>query len=617
MIIGLQGNPNFTDGVVDMSNYVVNVGQDAQTLGNGLKTQVLALADLIPTTLDNVEAQLSGIPQVSESVTELGVDVQSTADQVSAITAKVGAIDAGNTSAVANLNSQLNNIDSSSQQVISSVSDLTNEISTELSNTYTNTVTKLDTAKENVDNTMDEIIDNADEVITQANDLVNKVTKYTDDAQSYDKSRGKAVTALFSLVIVVTVLVSLGFVFKLAIIFNVVSGFGFVFLFFLWFSGSIHFLLGMVLNDACPVVQPIVQGLLPDGDAGAVLNGCLYLNRSVLDSLDVADEFNMTDLFSYKSSFSDFSNFTNTFNFSAIDDYFRQIQTLNQTNLRGVADNLTVTAYGWNETVIYTAIDGLNQLTTPDVYDETNYKDALNHPYADNDKVNETVIHITDLINLNTTIYNKTETAKQQLYSAQNDLDVLLQNYTVFQARYDTIKSDVNDLGTVNVANAIGYIDGLESNVTAFFALGQCSFLADTFDSIVNSLCGTMQPAIDLLTVGQFLAGIALIPMVVVAEVLSFRINKFTRIAPCGGADDVYDDGESGKKTRGGSSGKTDYAIALTDSTPATPPPPRHSITATIAASPDTPEILRHDFSGVADEGAVPSTDSQDDSNYE
>lgn len=624
MIIGLMNNPKFTTGVQDMSADVVNVGTDALNLGDGLIDSVNSLAALVPISITEITDQIAGIPQVADNVQELGVDVNSTATQVHNITAKIAAIDAGNTAAVSSLYTQLLSIDNSSTQVIGNVADLTTQISDKLRNSLNDTLAGLNDNMESIDSTVADITATAQDVVDQADKLVNKVTKYTDDAKSYDQSRQKAVTALFSLIIVVTVLISAGFIFKVKAIFNVVSAFGFVFLFFLWLSGAIHFLLGMVLHDACPVVDVVVQGLLPkNSTAGDVLNGCLYEGKTVLESMNLEDKYNFTQVFDHKNDFSSFTDFAKSFNFSSIDDYFSSIQVLYSYNLTEVADNMTVANYGWNESKIYDLLYVLNQQTDPLYYDESNYTQA--DPSAYTPPKNQTVYDaqeaITVFIQANTTIYDKLATAKAELYSAQDDMNVLLANYTEFQNRYDGIKADVNETATTNITNCINIIDGLENNVTNFFTLGNCSFLGDTYTAITWSMCSTMQPAIDLLTVAQFLAGIALIPMVIVAEILSFRITKNTRIAPCGDEDDVYDDGESG--TRG--SGKNcDYAVALTETKgAATPPPVRHSITATIATSQgddSTPEILRGDYSGPVEDRAVTSTDShsqEEGSNYE
>lgn len=620
MIIGLMNNPKFSDGVTDMSNEVVNVGSDAIQLANGLNSSLYGLAGQIPVSINDIIENINGVPEIADNVDELGVDVNSTAVQVHNITAQIAAIDAGNTTGVANLYAQLVSIDNSSSRTIGQIGDLTTQISDKLRNSLSDTVTQLNSTKSDIDNTMSDITDTAGEVIKQADDLVNKVTKYTDDAQSYDKSRAKAVTALFSLVIVVTVLISAGFIFKVKAIFNVVSAFGFVFLFFLWLSGSIHFLLGMVLNDACPVVNVVVQGLLPNSQAGDVLNGCLYEGQTVLESMNLTSQYNFTEIFDHSADFQSFQSFASSFNFSSIDDYFNSIQVLYSYNLTAIADNMTAANYGWNDSYVYTPLDELNNQTYPVYYDQSNYTTADPNSYSPpkNQTVYDLQQAITAAIQANQTIQTKLATARQQLYHAQDDINVLLANYTAFQARYDGIKYDVNTTLTHNISNCEGILDGLKNNVTDFFTQGNCSFLGETFDEITESMCATMQPAIDLLTVAQFLAGIALIPMVITAEILSFRITKNTKIIPCGDEGDVYDDGESG--TRGKN---CDYAVALTETKgpSATPEPVRHSITATIATSQGdgTPEILRGDFSGPADDQPVhTSTDSQEEgSNYE
>lgn len=619
MIIGLQSNPNFTDGVKDMSGYVVNVGADAVQLGEGLIDSINNLVALVPTTIQDIKDQFEGVPEIADDVDQLGQDVNATAVQVHDITAKIAAIDAGNTTAVSDLYTELASIDNSSSAVIGNVADLTQEIGDNLRTTLNETISSLDSNMGDIDDTVGDIVDTANDVVRQADDLVDKVSGYTDDAISYDESRGKAVTALFSLIIVVTIAIAAGFIFKISVIFNVVAGFGFVFLFFLWLSGSIHFLLGMALNDACPIVDVVVQGLLPkNSTAGDVLNGCMYQGKTVLQSMNIEDRYNFSEVFDQKNEFNSFTNFTNNFNFSSIDEYFDSIRVLYSYNLTATAENMTAANYGWNESLVNDLYDELNQITDPLYYDKSNYTTADPDAYAfpENQTVYNLQQGITQFYSANQTIYDRLASAKADLISAQQDIDVLLANYTEFQNRYDGIKSDVNTLSTTNVTNCINIINGLENNVTNFFTQGNCSFLGETFDDITNSLCATMQPAIDLLTVAQFLAGLALIPMVVVAEILSFRITKNTRIAPCGDSDDVYDDGESGK---GGKN--CDYAVALTETKGApTPPPVRHSITATIASSQgdSTPEILRGDYSGPMEDKAVTSTDSQEEgSNYE
>jgi len=128
------------------------------------------------------------------------------------------------------------------------------------------------------------------------------------------------------------------------------------------------------------------------------------------------------------------------------------------------------------------------------------------------------------------------------LISAQDDINALLANMTIFDARYSGIKDSVHQLETQNITNSINILNNLQSNITSFFNLGNCSFLADAYVGIKSSLCDTMQPSIDILTVAQFLAGLALIPMVILAEVLSFRIPKCKNLNPLDYYDDDDDD---------------------------------------------------------------------------
>lgn len=113
--------------------------------------------------------------------------------------------------------------------------------------------------------------------------------------------------------------------------------------------------------------------------------------------------------------------------------------------------------------------------------------------------------------------------------------------------------------------------------------------------------------------------------MIVVAEILSRRINRNTRIAPCGDTDD--DDYESGRGRSNSHSSKKqqqggDYAVALTETSTGspysspTPPPHRHSITATIAASPAGTPDFNHP-NNRRKSGVVESTDSVEEGTYE
>lgn len=109
--------------------------------------------------------------------------------------------------------------------------------------------------------------------------------------------RQKVVTAVFVVVLAVSIAAIIGFMAKVKVVLNVFAAFGFVFLFLFWLSGSIHFLVGMVLSDSCPILNNVTQGLLPtDGDAARVLNGCLYGHTTVLQSLNIS-AYNLSDAF--------------------------------------------------------------------------------------------------------------------------------------------------------------------------------------------------------------------------------------------------------------------------------------------------------------------------------
>lgn len=599
MIFGLLNNPRFSEGVNDMGDSVIGVGNSAVVLGNGLLSNVTSIVDLIPVTIDGIQAQFSGVDPLSANVTVLSVDINATSLLVGDITTEVSSIDAGDLQSVKNLLTELTAVNNQSTQIITQVSTLTEQIAVQLSSTLNKTLGNLDSKSEEIDETVDGLQDTARGIIDQANDLVKDVIKYVNDGKSYDKSRGKAVLALFVLIIIVSFAIVIGYVLRKKFIFNIIAAFSFVFIFLLWFSGSIHFLLGMALYDACPVIDVTVQGLLPDSQAAVVLKGCLYEHRSVLESMNIS-AYNLTEVFDYKNDFQDFASFSENFNFTAIDSYFNSIDNLYSYNLTAIANNISVSNYkyqgkSWNESIIYDTLDALNNQTYPTVYDESNYQNAdpTAYTYPKNQTVYDLKQSITTLIAVNQTIYNKTDTAKKQLLDTQNDINSLKSNMSALHLRYDGVKESLATLQTKNISNCIAYLDNLQGNITGFFELGNCSFLGDSYVDIRTSLCETMQPSIDCLTVAQFLAGLALIPMAIIAEVMSFRVpkNRISPFAGCGkGGDDDYSNEESGKessskpsKRKSGAHG--DYAVAMTDSPGAAR---RHEggLTATISTAP-------------------------------
>jgi len=247
-----------------------------------------------------------------------------------------------------------------------------------------------------------------------------------------------------------------------------------------------------------------------------------------------------------------------------------------------MANNLTAESFGWNQSYIYDVLDEFNQQTDPNVYGLDNYTsaDPSSYPFPKNQTVYNLQANLTTLIALNTTIYNKLSLAQSQLIDTQNDINNLLATYDQFDGRYTTIRTEMQTLTTDNITHVINVIESVESNITAFFQLGNCSFLGETYNNILVSLCGTMQPAIDLLTIAQFLAGIALIPIVIIAEVLSFRVADGPNIfrALNNSVDEEYGIKES-KPT------KSDYATVSKSSGGV--PPARTALSATIATSTD------------------------------
>jgi len=521
---GIQNNPHVTRGISDISFSISDLGDSTVNLANNLLDSIQNIVNSIPAKLDSMLDQISGLPELGTDLISLSADVNSSVTSVQNIQAAVNNISAGNLSVIIALQRQLGGIANNSVKVIGSVSSLTVQIADKLNGALNSTEQTIHEHTKDLNSTVEPVISTANDLLDKVKDIVKSVKGYLTQAKDYDSKRAAAITAIFVIVLLSTLAVVLGFVVKYKFIFNIIAGIGFALGFLLWFLGGIHLALGMTMGDACPVIDPFVMSVIPSGQIGNVIHGCMD-GETIIEGLNIT-AFNLSSVFDYKGELNQFTSFMTTFNFSQIDGYLSDIDQLGQYNLSAEAANLTVASFGWNQSTIYTTLQKLNNLTTPDYFTLSNYStcNPNNYPSVKN-QVNGTKVELGYEIQFNKTIYERVDTVKQQMNDVQTMIDNLLANMTVYEGRFDGIRNEISNLTTTNITRAIAIMDGLQTEIDEFFETGNCSFIGTNYRGILDSVCGTLKPAIDILMSSQFLVGIALIPLVILAEYLSFRIH--------------------------------------------------------------------------------------------
>lgn len=526
MTIGFSNSPIFSKGVNSIATNVINTDNASITLGNDLVDGVQSILNSIPISVNQIMDQTSGIPTLADSIVILGGKINSTSSQLNSIRNSISQINAWNNTVVAQFYAAVNSLTSESIQATSDVADLTQQIAQHLNEARNESVENMKQQLNSVEENAQDFINTANSILDQATTVQSNVNKWVDYTTEYDSYRDKATPILFAVVTAVAAMIALGFLCKFKCIFSLVAVLGMFLSTILWLGGSTYFGVGMVMTDMCPRVDIIVKALTnTSSQEGVVLQGCLTGSSTVLESLNVT-AYNLTELNYYKEEFINFRAYTESFNFSTVEGVLSSTAQIYMYNLTFIAANMTVASFGWNPANVYVGLAKLNDATYPYVFSLDNYTsaDPNNYPPPQNNTVAQAKSNLAYLINMNETVYEELSKAQTQLVEVQGQVDALRANVATYEKQYYVLKSNITTLSSVNVSNCINIIGNVEDQIGGFMDTGNCSFVGTAYNDTVHALCYIMQPAVNLLTVAQFVGGLALIPLVILAGVLGRRI---------------------------------------------------------------------------------------------
>lgn len=527
-IIGWVSNGKFDKGLTALTNSVEGTGNEAVGIANNVLDHLTNISSELPGDLQGILDQVSGVPQISADIAQIGRNVNSTNDQVYAIENQVKAMDAyGNLTVLQSLDAELTSISNKSSEAIGSVVDLTTQISDNINTVLQEQLSKLPEQLATISEDVNEIIKSSNEFMDAAEDMVKQINKYVGQVRDGNDKRSKVMSAIYAAAFVSSAFAVLGWFVIRGFPFHITAGLGFVFSFLLWFSGSVHLLLAIVTSDVCGIVDDVVTSFTPDGQAGAAINGCMN-DVSLFQALNLTSKFSFDEVRGYQAQFNNFSSFMSDFNFSAVDGYMNSAASLKKYNLTETANNLTVADFGWSEQNVYDGLNDLNTLTVPQnrEYSLQNYTTLdISDFSSDQPAIQAAWEKLDALVHANITIFNQTENTKRELIATQYSIDVLMANLTTYQNDYDEVKVRVNDLQTKNITTANNIIGGMLAQIEEFFTLGDCSFVHDAYNDILGAICSMMEPAIELLMAASYMIALGLFPTIILVEVLAKRVT--------------------------------------------------------------------------------------------
>ncbi|EEY65323.1 cleavage induced hypothetical protein [Phytophthora infestans T30-4] len=316
-----------------------------------------------------------------------------------------------------------------------------------------------------------------DTQVTTANDLIETVDKTQGDVDDYDSKfqgyrdqLGYAIMALFALALVVIVIGFIGILFGLtplkflANIMHIAYFLGFIVLILVFIISAVALAIGVVLGDACEVTQIFAGNwTVPLGESAKAVDAC-FNNDSLLDV------FNLSDKLDFARGGIDFPelDMTSMFDFSDLDALETSTNSIDEAN--------SVPATG----KAYVCTTNANPCTFSTFMKESY---AVIFPVA--------------------TLKYSMENYKAQL---ANDVSDVTATSDTFETNTKKLNSDINGIKTDLDASLIEYVGDFEEAM-------YCTFIANGFWVIYDSLCGDLMPSITMIALMLFLCGIFLIPV--------------------------------------------------------------------------------------------------------
>jgi ElaB/YqjD/DUF883 family membrane-anchored ribosome-binding protein len=524
-ILGYFGSIDLSKGFGAIQDSVQGITDDTLNLADSLTTSLTGVANQTTYNLNDLEAQLSGVPGLASRVMGLQGDLNSTQLQINNISVQVTNIsNSVNLTVLQNLITNMDQITDESSGILGNISSLIGQLNVVSNSSFNEMSEKIDEAIQEVNKALNQ----SSAYVDETKEVVDTVEDYNGEAAYYNSRREIGYDVMFAVVFAVGAFAAFGFCIKKSFTFHVTAAFGFLFCFILWLIAAVHIILWVVISDACPVIDPVVKSIQGDDEVIQIMHGCLSGNETIFESLDLHDQLNFTLFHEYQAEFINFTNFVNTYNFTVIDDYLDEVNSLYVYNLTALAANLTVQTFGWDPDQVYDGLDHLNQLTEPHgyAYSLQNYT-SLNlndFPADERTNINSSKNALDELVVANSTIYNQLAQTQTQLNGAQQSINTLIANMAEYTQEYNALRTDVQTFSTTNASRAINITEDLEATIDNLVSLGDCSYFGRRYNDLLNIVCTSVKDSLLWLISSILLLGLCGIAIIVLTEVLAARI---------------------------------------------------------------------------------------------
>lgn len=411
---------------------------------------------------------------------------------------------------------------------------------TSLNNIVTSLTTLLVGIADTVRSSINDQVANVDSLTSTITSSRDKVETYQGKFNNYKKYLQVAVLVLFAFALVTVAIGLIGVLFGLtplkflANIIHIAYFIGFIALFLTFILSSVLLATGVIFGDVCEITSIFTEDwTVPFGSDAKALNAC-FQNESLIEV------FNLTSSLEFATGGLNFPtlNLSSVLDFSQLDTFAATIQATNAST------------FALNDTAFQTLMTQFNSYTTQSnslcvvssgTFNTTNILDPWTvntdpHTNASQTGKEYIVSHYSTydtncpstqslpLVCEPTTTTCTYSVFLGEFYRNVSNLALVNQDSATFITELHTNMTGVTNYTSEFKSN----ITGLTTNITdiqtsleasLFKYVGEfedamyCTFIADGFYTLYNALCGDLMPAITMISLMLFLAGVFLIPV--------------------------------------------------------------------------------------------------------
>ena len=506
--VGLAYNHYVTDGLTGGDNQpsmiVTSTSITFVSSGSSSSGVTTAAADI----LNSLNVFFSAFPQLLQNL--IGT-IDTTVGQVSGnITDASGLVQQVQVLAVAataTVNSILNvsvagyGCNSACSAALSPLVDVTNQLNGELLPVVQVIEYDIDSINNQILTSQQSITNGLNSAISQLNGVNTTISSHESDVNTaisdirkYNHDREVATVILLILPFLCLPLIVLAFVLRSATLWKVNLHWMVFISIIMWLLFAVHLAITSAISDTCIYADGAELNLTAhfDTQTTAVLQACL-LNTSLLTAVNVTESLS----FAFSIELPNVTSIEQLVDVSELDNLTSSITS--STLLTAIGFNASAIAYSEQ-----TALNTLNQLTTPDYYTLANISTVNPNNYPSN--------------------------SQQQIASLQSTILQLQQAQSALTSLASTIQSNVSSLvaGVTGVEAEANRIFSSFANVAATIAPvvndGQqviesayCGVLGNDYYEAKNSFCTTVQRGAGMIAVSTFLIALFLVPAIVLS----------------------------------------------------------------------------------------------------